>query len=204
LQAAEHRVGIVDLPKRSFQWNLTVKSSLYGRTSRIVARSRRYRTFSEFWGRTEYLGTTGQSWQCRRSVDCTTAMTGRPKEPESTVICAASARPFEACLRTALPCTRVHPRISFTRLDQVRELPELRGSPGGMTSATGCTEFTLGTVMRSIFAPVLISGPQHYPPRVSSTDTLRVPLPSPLSRDKSGAAVPRGFVSLDLYSSFAR
>src|SRR5664279_193543 len=60
------------------------------------------------------------------------------------------------------------------------------------------------TVMRSIFAPVLISGPQHYPPRVSSTDTLRVPLPSPLSRDKSGAAVPRGFVSLDLYSSFAR
>ena len=129
---------------------------------------------------------------------------GRPKEPESTVICAASARPFEACLRTALPCTRVHPRISFTRLDQVRELPELRGSPGGMTSATGCTEFTLGTVMRSIFAPVLISGPQHYPPRVSSTDTLRVPLPSPLSRDKSGAAVPWGFVSLDLYSSFAR
>jgi hypothetical protein len=29
---------------------------------------------------------------------------------------------------------------------QVRELPKLRGSPRGMTSAIGCTEFSLGTI----------------------------------------------------------
>src|SRR5436309_9787065 len=56
--------------------------------------------------------------------------TGRLKEPESAVLRAASARPFEVCFRTALPCAREHPRISFTRLEQVRELLELCGSPG--------------------------------------------------------------------------
>jgi len=35
-------------------------------------------------------------------------------------------------------------RMSFARLGQIRELRELRGSPGGMTSAMGCIEFPLG------------------------------------------------------------
>lgn len=37
-------------------------------------------------------------------------------------------------------------RISSTRLEQVRELPDLRGSPAGMTSAIGYTDFALGTI----------------------------------------------------------
>ena len=47
--------------------------------------------------------------------------------------------------RTVTEGTRVPRRISFTRLKQVPELLELRGSLGGMTSAMGCTEFSLGT-----------------------------------------------------------
>ncbi len=38
---------------------------------------------------------------------------------------------------------------------KVRELPELRGSPGGMTSAIGCTEFSLGTVILGLIAVVV-------------------------------------------------
>ena len=75
--------------------------------------------------------------------------TGRLKEPESIVLCAASARPFEICRRTTLPCIHAHPRISFTRLEQVGKLLELRGWPWGMTSATGRTGFSLGTTPNS-------------------------------------------------------
>jgi hypothetical protein len=89
----------------------------------------------------------GQSWRCRRSVDCTTATNdGPPKEPESTVLRVASAWPFEICLRTVPTCTYAPPRISFTRLEQVRVLLELSGSPRGIASALGCTEFSIGTI----------------------------------------------------------
>ena len=45
-----------------------------------------------------------------------------------------------------LPCAGVHPRISFTRQRQVRELLEIRRLLGELTSDTGRTEFSLGTV----------------------------------------------------------
>src|SRR5271166_1725680 len=70
---------------------------------------------------------------------------GRLKEPESIALgrlCSA----FEICRRTTLLCTRVHPRVSFIRLEQVGKLLELRGWPWGMTSATRRTGFSLGTV----------------------------------------------------------
>src|ERR1019366_3167435 len=38
---------------------------------------------------------------------------------------------------------------------KVRELPELRGSPVSMTSAIGCTEFSLGTVILGLIAVVV-------------------------------------------------
>jgi hypothetical protein len=70
----------------------------------------------------------------------------------------ASVRPFEICLRTVLPCTRVPPRVSFTRLEQVHELLELRGSPRGMASAVGCMGFSLGPVdFLSTVQPVVVS-----------------------------------------------
>ena len=94
----------------------------------------------------------GQWWRCPRSADCTTATNDGP--PETTRLYRATR-----CLCSALcglswncaPCTRVQRRISFTRLDQVGALLELRGSPAGMTSATGRTEFSSGTGERGDF-----------------------------------------------------
>ena len=46
------------------------------------------------------------------------------------------------------PCSLAHTRIckfAFASLKQVRELLELRGSPGKMTSVSACTKFSLGT-----------------------------------------------------------
>jgi hypothetical protein len=88
----------------------------------------------------------GQSWQCRRSADCTTATNDGSPERATLPTLHASCSALEICLRTTLPCPRVHPRISFTKLEQVRELLGLRGSLGGITSAMGCTEFSLSTV----------------------------------------------------------
>jgi hypothetical protein len=50
----------------------------------------------------------------------------------------------------AEPCSLAHTRIckfAFTSLKQVRELLELRGSPGKMTSVSACTKFSLGTIV---------------------------------------------------------
>ena len=71
---------------------------------------------------------------------------GPPKEPKSSVLRVASARTLEICLRTVLRCTRVPARISFTRLEQVHELLEVRGT----TSPMGCTEYSVGTGLPKI------------------------------------------------------
>jgi hypothetical protein len=55
--------------------------------------------------------------------------------------------------------TRVPRRISFTRLKQVPELLELRGSLGGMTM--GSTEFSLGTVSTKGIAGLRMKGLQR-------------------------------------------
>jgi len=78
--------------------------------------------------------------------------TGCLKKPESTTPRAFSPWAIEICVRTVLPCTRVHRRISFTRLRQGRKLLELRGPVGGMTSPMGCT-FSGGTVGKEAAAP---------------------------------------------------
>src|ERR1700688_951162 len=74
--------------------------------------------------------------------------TGCLKDPESTVLRAASPGRLKS---VAEPCSLAHTRIckfAFTSLKQVRELLELRGSPGKMTSVSACTNFSLGTVSK--------------------------------------------------------
>ncbi len=68
------------------------------------------------------------------------------KEPESTKLRGASPWRFEICVRTVPPCTRVHRRISFTRLKEGCTPFEFYDSPRGKTFAIGYTEFSVGTV----------------------------------------------------------
>src|SRR5262249_22510482 len=71
-----------------------------------------------------------QSWRCRRSADCTTATNDGP--PERAGICCYALplpqplKPVPLCAH----CTRIPLRIPFTRLKQVREGLDLRGSLG--------------------------------------------------------------------------
>lgn len=58
-----------------------------------------------------------------------------------------TGRSFEVCLGTALPCTRLHRRIFFSTLEQVRELLSSHW-PGGMTFAVGSSGFSLGHQLR--------------------------------------------------------
>src|SRR5580693_9889078 len=87
----------------------------------------------------------GLSWRYCRSVDCTTATNdGLPEKPESTRLYSASPWGSEISVRTVLP-SAVPRRISFARLKLGRKLLGLCGSPRGMASEMGCTEFSLGT-----------------------------------------------------------
>jgi Integrase core domain len=81
-----------------------------------------------------------------QSVDCTTATNdGLPEKPESTRLRAASPWGSEISVRTVLPYASGPRRISFARLKPGRKLLGLCGSPRGMASEVGCTEFSLGT-----------------------------------------------------------
>src|SRR5580700_7211301 len=89
-----------------------------------------------------------RSWRYRRSVDCTTATNDElPEKPESTGLRAASPWGSEISVRTALPCTPVHRRISFARLKLGRKLLGLCASPPGNGIWSRCTELSLGTIV---------------------------------------------------------
>jgi len=89
----------------------------------------------------------GPSWWCRRSADCTTATNdGLPEKARFHHATRFLPWAIGICVRTVLPCRRVHRRISFTRLRQGRKLLEAFGPVGGMTSLMGCTEFSVGTL----------------------------------------------------------
>ncbi|SRR6266481_1304057 len=94
----------------------------------------------------------GPSRLYRRLVDCTTATNGGL--PERARIYTRLRGPYPAALksisRTVPPCTGVHRRIWFTRLEQGRKLLELCGSFGGMRSAMGRTEFSVDGEARII------------------------------------------------------
>src|ERR1700676_5154118 len=88
----------------------------------------------------------GQSWQCRRSVDCTTATNdGLPEKRASTRLRAASLWGSEISVRAVLVCTPVPRRISFARLKLGCKLLRFCDSSREMTCEVGCTEFSLGT-----------------------------------------------------------
>jgi hypothetical protein len=93
----------------------------------------------------------GPSWQCHRSVDCTTVTSdGLPEEPDST-----PPRTFSpwaiwlSCLTYAPLQSRASANFPSTRLKQGRRLLDLRSPAGGMISAMGCTEFSVGTIAKS-------------------------------------------------------
>jgi hypothetical protein len=66
----------------------------------------------------------------------------------------------------------MHRRISFTRLEQVGKPLELQGSPGEMTSATGRTEFSLGTILNQIYEEDFLGSSYGFRPGRSQHDAL--------------------------------
>jgi hypothetical protein len=129
-----------------------------------------------------------RSWRYRRSVDCTTATNdGLPERPESTRLCAASPWGSEISVRTVLPCRPVPRRISFARLKLGRKLLGLSGSPRGMASEVGCTEFSLGTV--GIQLKVMDAGPPGA--KCSILYSLRDRVSAILSRLQANAGLER-------------
>jgi putative transposase len=85
-----------------------------------------------------------QSWRCPRSVDCTTATNDGPPEK---LPCdgAASALPFDICVRTELTCTRAHRLMPLAGLKPVPRTLNFGVSIGQMAAATPRTDFSLGT-----------------------------------------------------------
>ena len=75
--------------------------------------------------------------------------TGCLKKPASTPLRACSPWAIGTCARTVLPPKRMQRLISFSRLRQGRKLHGAFGPVGGMTSAMGCTEFSVGTLQKS-------------------------------------------------------
>src|SRR5271167_1369349 len=88
----------------------------------------------------------GQSWRRRRLLDCTTVTSDGPSERARIW---RATRGLCSDLGNLSPnCASLHrvpPRTPITRLKQVHELLQLRGSPRGTASTVGCTEFSLGT-----------------------------------------------------------